>query len=68
VLDVRGGNQVIIGFRGISSLAYSIPYVLCKEKNKALFSDIEVIDKDLYIKNNYHIYLPIIEVFTQAHV
>jgi hypothetical protein len=29
------------------------------QRKKPLFSDIEVIDKDLYIKNNYHIY-PII--------
>jgi hypothetical protein len=34
------------------------------KKRKPLFSDIEVIDKDLYIKNNYHIYLAIIGVFT----
>jgi hypothetical protein len=33
-----------------------------KKRIKPLFSDIEVIDKDLYIKNNYHIYLPIIGV------
>jgi hypothetical protein len=31
-----------------------------KKRIKPLFSDIEVIDKDLYIKNNYHIYLAII--------
>jgi hypothetical protein len=30
-----------------------------KKKNKASIFDIEVIDKDLYIKNNYHIYLAI---------
>jgi hypothetical protein len=36
-----------------------------KKRIKPLFSDIEVIDKDLYIKNNYHIYLAIIGVFTQ---
>jgi hypothetical protein len=30
-----------------------------RKRIKPLFSDIEVIDKDLYIKNNYHIYLAI---------
>jgi hypothetical protein len=59
VLDVRG-NPGNYRLQGIISWHYnSIPYVLCKEKIKPLFSDIEVIDKDLYIKNNY-IYLPII--------
>jgi hypothetical protein len=63
--NIRGGNQVIIGFSCIHLWHYnSILYVLCKEI-KPLFSDIEVIDKDLYIKNNYHIYLAIIGVFTR---
>jgi hypothetical protein len=35
-----------------------------KKRIKPLFSDIEVIDKDLYIKNNYHIYF--ITGFTAA--
>jgi hypothetical protein len=30
-----------------------------KKRIKPLFLDIEVTDKDLYIKNNYHMYLTI---------
>jgi hypothetical protein len=37
-----------------------------KKRIKPLFSDIEVIDKDLYIKNNYHIYLAIIGLYAAA--
>jgi hypothetical protein len=36
-----------------------------KKRIKPLFSDI-VIDKDLYIKNNYHIYLAIIGLYAAA--
>lgn len=62
VLNVRGGNPgnyrlqgyLIFGIIVVSYMYYA------KKRIKPLFSDIEVIDKDLYIKNNYHIYLPII--------
>jgi len=62
VLNVRGGNPgnyrlqlyLIAGIIIVSYMYYA------KKRIKPLFSDIEVIDKDLYIKNNYHIYLAII--------
>jgi hypothetical protein len=67
VFNIRGGNPgnyrlqgyFIFGIIIVSYMYYA------KKRIKPLFSDIEVIDKDLYIKNNYHIYLAIIRVFTQ---
>jgi hypothetical protein len=60
-LNVRGSNPGNYRLQGISSLGIIVVshMKLCKEKNKASIF-IEAIDKDLYIKNNYHIYLPII--------
>jgi hypothetical protein len=62
VFNIRGGNPgnyrlqgyFIFGIIIVSYMYYA------KKRIKPLFSDIEVIDKDLYIKNNYHIYLAII--------
>ncbi len=62
VLDVRGcktGNYRLQLYLIASIIIVSYMYY-AKKRIKPLFSDIEVIDKDLYIKNNYHIYLTII--------
>jgi hypothetical protein len=43
-------TQVIIGFRVFHLGIIIVSYVYAKKRIKPLFSDIEVIDKDLYIK------------------
>jgi len=62
VFNIRGGNPGNYRLQGylISGIIIVSYMYYAKKRIKPLFSDIEVVDKDLYIKNNYHIYLPII--------
>ena len=57
-LRFNAGNYRLQGYLVFGVMIVSYMY-FGKKRIKPLFSDIEVIDKDLYIKNNYHIYLAI---------
>jgi hypothetical protein len=62
VFNIRGDNpgNYRLQLYLIAGLIIASYMYYAKKRIKPLFSDIEVIDKDLYIKNNYHIYLAII--------